>query len=145
MLLRNLFALASGLFATMIVATFLSMAHARFVFPPPVGMDWRDPAAVNAFLASMPPAVLGLLVLAWMLAAFAGGFACARLAGSHRTLLGVAIGVLVAAGNAYGATTTAHPAWVDAANIGLPPLMAWLAAWLAQRPGLAQKGLASTR
>lgn len=145
MLLRNLFAIVAGLFATMIVATFLSIAHAHFVFPPPVGMDWRDPVAVGAFAASMTPLALGLLVLAWVLAAFAGGFACARLAGSLRTALGVLIGALVAAGNAYGATTVAHPQWMEACNVALPPLSAWLGAWLAQRPRRGQNGLASTR
>ena len=145
MVLRNLFAIAAGLFATMIVATFLSIAHARFVSPPPSGMDWRDPAAVSAFAATMTPGALALLVVAWVLAAWAGGFVCARLAGSHRSLLGLLIGVLVAAGNAYGAITVAHPQWMEACNVGLPPLAAWLGAWLAQRPRNAQNGLASTR
>ena len=145
MLLRNLFAFISGVFATSIVATFLHIAHMRLVAPPPEGMDWGSPAAVAAFAASLSPLALALLVLAWSLAAFAGSFACARLAGSHRTWLGVVIGILVGAMNAANAAQVVHPAWVEAGNIALPPLAAWLGAWLAQRPAADQKGLASTR
>lgn len=145
MLLRNLFAFVSGLFAAMIVATFMAMAHARFVFPPPAGLDLRDPSVANAFIAGMPPAVLGLLVIAWVAAALVGAFVAARLAGSQRMLLGVLVGLLVGAGNVYSAMTVAHPPWVVAANVALPPLAAWLGAWLALRPRRGQKGLASTR
>jgi hypothetical protein len=145
MLLRNLFAFCSGLFATMIVATFLHIGHMRFVAPPPQGMDWSSPAAVAAFAASLSPLALSLLVLAWTAAAFVGGFACAKLAGSYRTWLGLSIGVLVGAMNAANAAQVVHPAWVEAANIALPPLAAWFGAWLAQRPAADQNGLASTR
>ena len=145
MLLRNLFALLSGVFTTSIVATFLHIAHTRLVAPPPAGMDWSSPAAVAAFAASLSPLALALLVLAWSLAALAGSFVCAKLAGSYRTWLGVAIGVLVGAMNAANAAQVAHPAWVEVANVALPALAAWLGAWLAQRPAADQNGLASTR
>ena len=145
MLLRNLFAFLSGLFATSIAATFLHMAHARFVAPPPPQMDWSSPAAVAAFAASLSPLALGLLVLAWNLAALLGGLVCARLAGTYRTWLGVSIGVLVGVMNAANAVQFPHPAWVDVGNIALPPLAAWFGAWLAQRPAADQNGLASTR
>jgi hypothetical protein len=145
MLLRNLFAFVSGLFATSIVATFLHIAHTRFVAPPPTGMDWSSPAAVAAFAAGFSPLAHALLVLSWSLAALAGSFACAKLAGSQRTWLGLSIGVLVGAMNAANAAQFPHPAWVEAGNIALPPLAAWLGARLAQRPTADQNGLASTR
>ena len=144
-MLRNLFAFVSGLFATMIVVTFIAMAHARFVFPPPAGVDLRDTVAANAFIASMPPAALALLVMAWVAGAFSGGYASAKLAGSHRTALGLLVGLLVSAGVVHSAMTVVHPDWVVAAGVGLPPVAAWIAARLAQRAPQDQNGLASTR
>lgn len=145
MLLRNLFAFVSGLFATMIVVTFVSMANARLVYPAPAGIDLNDVAAANAFIAGMPLAALLLLVLAWVGGAFAGGFVTARLAGSLRRPLAVLVGMLVAAGDLHSAMTVVHPPWVAVSGVALPPLAAWLGAWLAQRPAADQKGLASTR
>lgn len=145
MLLRNLFAVFAAIFATMIVVTFVSMANARFVYPPPAGVNLDDVAAANAFIAGMPFAALLLLVLAWAGGAFAGGFVAAKLAGSGRTPLAVLIGLLVSAGVVHSATTVVHPQWVVVAGVGLPPLLAWLGGWLAQRAPAGQKGLASTR
>ena len=105
----------------------------------------RNRVRVATFAASLSPLALALLVLAWTAAAFVGGFACAKLAGSYRTWLGLSIGVLVGAMNAANAAQVVHPAWVEVANIALPPLAAWFGAWLAQRPAADQNGLASTR
>lgn len=145
MLLRNLFAFVSGLFATMIVVTFVSMANARFVYPPPAGVNLDEVAAANAFVAGMPLAALLLLVVAWAGGALAGGFVTAKIAGSLRTPLAVLVGLLVAAGDLHSAMTVVHPQWVAVSGVVLPPLAAWLGAWLAQRPVADQNGLASTR
>jgi hypothetical protein len=70
-MLRNLFALISGLFAMMIVITFIELANAKFVFPPPAGMDWNNAAAVAAFAQTMPTSALVIVLLGWLLGAFA--------------------------------------------------------------------------
>ena len=144
-MLRNLFALLSGAFATMIVITFLAIANARLVYPPPAGIDFSQAAQANAFIADMPLAALLLLALSWPLGAFAGGWVVGKLADRHRGALAALLGVLVSAGVVHSAMTVVHPTWVVAVGVGLPPLLAWFAARLAQRSAQTQNGLASTR
>ena len=144
-MLRNTFALLSGLFAMMIVGTALAIANARLVFPPPAGFDAGQIAQANAFVASMPPTALALLLLQFLAGAYTGAWVTAKLAGSHRTALALVVGVLMSLGVAQSAMAVVHPPWLVAAGIGLPPVLAWVAAWLAQRRPGDQNGLASTR
>lgn len=144
-MLRNTFALLSGLFAMMIVNTVLAIANSRLVYPPPAGFDPNQVAQANAFIAGMPVAALALLLLQFLAGAFAGAWVTAKLAGSHRTALAVLVGLLMSAGVAQSAVQVVHPLWLVLAGVALPPLLAWLAAWLAQRPRGDQNGLASTR
>jgi hypothetical protein len=144
-MLRNTFALLSGLFAMMIVGTVLAIANARLVYPPPPGFDAGQVAQANAFVAGMPVAALALLLLQFLAGAFVGAWVAARLAGSHRTVLAVVVGVLMSLGVAQSAMAVVHPTWLVAAGVGLPPVLAWVAAWLAQRQPADQNGLASTR
>ena len=144
-MLRNTFALLSGLFAMMIVGTVLAIANARLVYPPPPGFDPRQVEQANAFIAGMPTTALALLLLQFLAGAFVGAWVAAKLAGSHRTVLALLIGLLMSAGVAQSALQAVHPTWLVAAGVGLPPLLAWLAARLAQRPRAGQNGLASTR
>ncbi len=138
-MLRNLFALVSGLFAMMIVITFIELANAKFVFPPPAGIDWENSEAVAAFARSMPTTALALVLLGWLVGATIGASVTARLAGSRKLWLALVVGLLVSAGVVHSALTIPHPTWMVVAGIALPPLLAWLAALR------VQKGLASTR
>jgi hypothetical protein len=138
-MLRTAFAFVSGLFATMIAITFVELANARLLFPPPPGMDFTDARQVDAFVASMPASALVLLVLGWCAGAFIGGGVAARIAEHHRSLLALAIGALVAIGVLFNAADIHHPAWVTAAGVVLPIPLAWLAARLVQRFGTRKR------
>ena len=138
-MLRNLFALVSGLFAMMIVITFIELANARFVYPPPPGIDWNNSSAVAAFASGMPTTALLLVLLGWLVGAFVGASVAARLAGSYNVWLALLIGLLVSAGVVHSALTIPHPTWMIALGVALPPVLAWLAALR------VQKGLASTK
>lgn len=138
-MLRNLFALISGLFAMMIVITFVELANAKFVFPPPAGIDWNNTEAVAAFAQTMPTSALAIVLLGWLLGAFVGASVAARLAGSRKLWLALVVGLLVSAGVVDSALKIPHPTWMIVLGVALPPLLAWLAA------ARIQKGLASTR
>lgn len=139
MMLRTLFALVSGLFAMMIVTTFVAIASARFLYAPPPGFDAADVAQLRAFVGAMPVPVLLLLVASWCLAAFVGGGVAARLAGRRPLACALAIGAVVSAAQVPNALSIGYPTWAIVAGLALPIPLAWLAAVL------VQKGLASTR
>jgi hypothetical protein len=137
--MRRIFAVISGLFAMMIVITFVELANAKFFFPPPPGLDLANPAAIAAYVPTMPAGALAVVLLGWLLGALVGGFAAAAIAERNRTACALAIGAVDAALVAMNAATVPHPAWVIGAGVLLPLPLAWLGAQL------AQKGLARTR
>lgn len=142
-MLRTLFAVVSGVFAMMIVITFVELANAKFFFPPPAGIDWNDAAAVAAFAASLPTAAMAMVLSGWLLGAFVGAAVAALIATQHRVTCALVVGGLVVAGTIQSAMSFEHPTWMIAAGVLLPLPLAYLAARLADR--LTQKGLASTR
>ncbi len=132
-MLRTLFALVSGFFAFGIVVTIVEAIDAFVVYPPPPGLDLRDPAQVNAFIAGMPASALALVVLGWCLGAFIGGGLAARLAERYRITCASAIGAIAVVGVIVNAQTIQHPMWVVAAGVALPIPLAIGAALLVRR------------
>lgn len=134
-MLRTIFALLTGLFATMIVITFVELANARLFFPAPPGMDWSDKQAVAAFAASLPTAALLVVLGGWLLGAMVGAAVAAVLSDRHRRTCAALIGVAVVVGVIQNAMATPHPAWINAAGVLLPIPLAWLAAhWASPIP-----------
>ena len=138
-MLRTLFAIISGMFAMMIVITFVELANAKLFFPPPARMNWSDPQAVASFASSLPTAAMAVVLAGWLLGAFVGAAVVARIAIQYRQRSALLIGALVVAGVINSALTTQHPTWVIAAGVLLPMPLAYLAA------KLVQNGLARTR
>ena len=138
-MLRRIFAIISGLFAMMIVITFVELANVKFFFPPPPGLDLTSPEAIAAYVPTMPVMAFVVVLFGWLLGAFAGGLVAARIAERRQVAFALAIGAVDAALVAINALSIPHPAWVTAAGVLLPMPMAWLGA------RLVQKGLASAR
>jgi len=126
-MLRTSFAIITGLFATMIVITFVELANARLFFPAPPGMDWSDKQAVAAFAASLPIAAMLVVLLGWLLGAFIGAAVAAALADRYRRVCASLIGVAVIVGVVQNSLEIPHPTWLTAAGLLLPLPLAWLA------------------
>ena len=142
-MLRTLFAIISGVFAMMIVITFVELANAKLFFPPPAGMDWNDTSAVAAFAASLPTAARAMVLSGWLLGALVGSTVAALITARHRLACALVVGALVAVGTVQSALAIDHPTWMIAAGVLLPLPLSYLAARLATR--LTQKGLKITR
>lgn len=138
-MLRTLFAVIAGFFAAEMVITLIEAASAMWLFPPPAGFNFTDKTAVDAFVASMPPAAFATVLSGWLLGTFVGASVAARIALVHRLPASLSIGLIVVVGTIVNAAEIKHPAWVVALGVLLPLPLAWLAA------RLAQKGFASTR
>lgn len=142
-MLRTLFAFVSGVFAMMIVITFVELANAKLFFPPPAGMDWANSQTVAAFVASLPLSAMLLVLSGWLLGAFVGATVAARIAERHRLACALGIGALVVLGVLDSARSISHPSWMIVLGVLLPLPLAWLGARLAQFQ--SQNGLANTR
>lgn len=104
------------------------------VYPPPPGLDPMNPAHEQAFMqfiATMPVGAKAILVAAWTLGAFAGGFIAAKIA-QHPRVAAVIVALVVMSGVVMMMIRISHPSWVGALGLLLPIPAALFAARLAK-------------
>ena len=132
-MLRTILAFVAGTLAMWLTVSAIEFAsHA--LYPPPAGLDPRDPAHLAAIVAASPPAALAMLVLAWVAGAFVGGATAAAISRRHPRVVAVLVALLVMAGVAGMAwLVPAHPRWVSIPGLLLPVPAALLAARLVRR------------
>src|SRR5688572_12159491 len=93
-------------------------AIAQAAWPPPAGLDLRDPAAIAAVVGSLPTGARLTVLAGPLLGAFAGALVGARLAEpSQRAAVSGFIGALVAANTAFDWSRVGHPDWMLAAGV----------------------------
>lgn len=83
------------------------------VYPPPAGLDFREPDAI----ASLPGGALAFVLAAWIGGTFAGGLVAARIDRSHAAAAAAIVGALVLAATVLNFTLIPHPAWMIVAGI----------------------------
>lgn len=101
-------------------------------FPPPAGMNFRDPEALGRYAASLPTAAYAIVGLAYVLGPLVGGAAAAPIAGRRMAFHGLVVGVILAGASVMTLVDPSlppHPAWMWApALLGAP--MGWVGGWL---------------
>jgi hypothetical protein len=100
------------------VAAVQWLGHA--VYPPPAGLDYRDPAQLQVLMQAMPWQAKALVVLAWTLGSLAGGFAAAKIARAHRRGAALCVGLVMLALVVMNLVTIPHPAWMMALGVLVP-------------------------
>jgi membrane protease YdiL (CAAX protease family) len=127
---RVILAVVAGcVLSVLIVAGVDTLAH--MVYPPPAGLDPRDPAAMRTLVAQMPAGAFVIIVCGWMLAAGFGAWLATKLSRTSKTWPGYVVGGITFAATAFNLWAIPHPIWVVAAAvIGIP-----LATWAGTRAG----------
>lgn len=125
-----------GVVAGMLVCVAVIMgieALGHLAWPPPPGLDPSEPADIAALMATAPPGAMALVVVAWIVSSFAGGFVAARIARGRPRLAAVLVSALVVAGVvAMIVAIPRHPYWMSALGLLLPVPAALLGAALAR-------------
>lgn len=121
---RKLLGIVIGVAVSMIGIILVEMLG-QFAFPPPPGVDLRDPAAIAAAADRIPLATQLSVVTAWFVGTLAGAMAGVAIARWRLVVWIVAGGVIAGAIASY--TMIPHPLWMQAAGILLPLVAAWLA------------------
>jgi hypothetical protein len=105
------------------------LGHA--LFPPPAGLDPRNPEHLQRIIADAPVGAMAMLVLAWTVGAFTGAWTAARIA-RHPRVAAVLIALVVMSG-VIGMILMVpeHPKWVAALGLLLPLPTALIAARVA--------------
>lgn len=127
---RAILAIVAGcVLSVLVVAGLDALGHQ--VYPPPAGVDLRDPAAIRTVTAQMPAGAFVIVVSGWILGAGLGAWLATRLSGTGKAWPGGAVGGVTLAATGINLFTIAHPVWVViAALIGIP-----LATWVGIRLG----------
>lgn len=129
-MLRLVLGIVAGLvLAVVLVGAFEMAGHA--VFPPPAGIDLKDPAQLAAVMDRIPLAAKLWVVGAWTLATAIAGLVAAvtaKRAWAAWVVAG-AVGVLAAA----TVLMIPHPTWMKVAAVAGPALGGWLAVLAARR------------
>lgn len=128
---RTLLGILAGLAVMIVVITAVELLGAR-LYPPPPGVDIHDPQALAAVITQMPLAALAIVVLAWVLGAFAGGWVAARIAVAHPRTAAVVVALGVVAGVVMMMMALPHPLWMGLLGLALPVPVALAAARLAR-------------
>lgn len=102
------------------------------LYPPPLGIDYDNPADLERLMTLVAPAQLAIVVFGWFLGALLGAWSANAFA--RRALAGWAVALLVVALCVFNLLALPHPAWMWACGILLPPLGGWLAQRLAKVP-----------
>ena len=128
---RSLLGIVVGAVVMWLVVAGIQFAS-HVIYPPPAGLDPMQPADLERILAASPVGALALVVVAWTLGAFAGGWVAARIA-RHPRVAAVLVALGVMAGVAgMIAAIPGHPMWMSVLGLVLPVPAALIAAKLAQ-------------
>jgi hypothetical protein len=108
--LRTILALVAGAVTAVVVIAGLEQIGAA-LYPPPPGLNMHDAAGMRAFIATLPWTAFVLVLAAWGLGVFLGGWVAGRLAPRAPVLHASAITILVALGAVTNLLAIPHPAW----------------------------------
>ena len=128
---RTVLGVLAGL-ATMVVVIMLVQLLGAQLFPPPQGIDTRDPDALATVMAQMPLGALAFVVVAWLLGAFAGGWVAARISVQYPRVGAVIVALAVVAGVVMMVLAFPHPMWMTVLGLALPVPMALAGARVAR-------------
>ena len=99
------------------------------LFKPPAGLDFKDPAALENYVASLPETAFILVIVAWIVGAFVGVLIATRVA--RWRVAGFIVGLLMIGATVSNIVRFPHPIWaIVAAMAGL-----LAAIWMGVRVG----------
>lgn len=122
---RAIFSIVAGLIVAVALIGGMTILTHR-LFPPPPGVDPRNPEAIRELIAVMPVTALLLIVIGWILGAGIGSHMAVRVAKRAVRWPGFLVGTLILLASLYNLFTIPHPIWFFVvAMIGVP-----LATWI---------------
>ncbi len=109
-MIRKLAAAVVGIAVAMLVIRVVEMLG-HFVYPPPADIEFGDPDAVRAFIATLPVGSILFVGAAWAGGTFLGTLAGALLSGAKPLPYAVVVGGIVLAGAITMLLVIPHPWW----------------------------------
>lgn len=101
------------------------------LFKPPAGLDFKDPAAMKSYVASLPETAFILVIVAWVTGAFAGVLIAARVA--RWRVAGFIVGLLMIGATVSNIIRFPHPIWAIVAAIAGLLAAIWMGVQVSDR------------
>lgn len=121
---RSILAVIVGMLVAFVIIALVQVVGMR-VYPPPPGMDPRDPASIKAAMANLPLGALLFVLVAYAAGSVAGGWVAARFAPHGRLMHAMIVGAILLGAGIMNMTMIPHPGWFWAASIAIYLLGAW--------------------
>ncbi len=129
---RRILAVLAGVAAAMVMIMALQIATSA-IYPPPPGIDWTDPQAKNAYVASMPLGAFLLILVAYAVGSLIGGLAATAVSDRSSAKPAIIVGVLLTATGASNLAEIHHPLWFAVTSTLVYVPFAWLGARVLMR------------
>lgn len=129
---RTILGILAGL-ATMFVVIMAIEAVGHTLYPPPAGLNPMLADDMAKIMMAMPAAAKVIVLVAWVVGAFAGAWVAARIARQHPRIAAAIVATMVVAG-VIGMILQmpGHPVWMSGLGLLLPLPVALFAAKLAR-------------
>ncbi len=122
---KRILAVVAGFVVANVVIAGTELVGSK-VFPLPRGLDMKDPHALAAYVAGMPPGAVALVLFGYALGSFAGGVAATVISGRATLTPGLVVGAFVTAGGVLNLVQIPHPLWLALASLAMYLPFAWL-------------------
>ncbi len=100
------------------------LGHA--VYPPPADLDFADPDAMRAYMATVPAGALLFVGSAWFVGTLGGTFAACKLRRAKPVMFAVVVGGLMLIATAANLLMIPHPIWFSILGVAGVVVGAWL-------------------
>jgi len=131
-MLRSIGAVLAGMVtAALVVGLVESLSHS--IYPPPVGLNPADKAAMEAYMRSLPMGALIMVLVAWFDGTLAGAFVATLLTGGQKRWPALVVAGAMLSGALFTMMEIPHPPWMAMVGISLFFPAAEAGRWLHRR------------
>ena len=131
-MIRKILATIVGIFVAGVVVGVVQMINMA-LYPAPPGIDLHDPVQVAVMVSKLPAPAFLVVLAAWSLGCFVGGWVATRIAQGRTRIPAVIVGLFILAGVLYNIVVLPHPLWMSIAGVLLPLPCALLGARIASK------------
>ena len=112
---RAVFATIGGVIIGVVIV-FIAEMIGHMIFPPPEGVDLKDPEQLKAIMHEIPLGAKIAVLVAWGLGTFGGGSAAVLMSGRKAWPAGIVALVMLAAAG-FTLYAIPHPLWMVGATL----------------------------
>ena len=108
--MRNILSVIGGVITGAVIVALVEWVGHR-MYAPPAGMDLSDPDAIRAMMKEIPRGALVMVLVAWALGAFAGGWVAAHFAKTLPLRAALTVGGVLLLLGVMTMVSLPHPLW----------------------------------